>query len=300
MTRPYEHYLSVLYLKPSLKSWANQSMFASVRPAAVAGLFYPASADELKAALDGYLTQASSILARKTDCQNSQDESYPSPKVLIVPHAGYLYSGLVAAYAYALIQPLADTIKKVLLIGPAHRVYLQGGALPQSRYFETPLGQIPIAPDSVEILGCQQCICISELAHQQEHSLEVQLPFLQHCLKEFELLPLLIGESEPKEMALLLEQVWGGNETLIVVSTDLSHFHQYDEALRLDRVTCQKILAGQGTILSEQACGCSSLNALLPLLKRHQLRLTQLSYQNSGDTAGDKNRVVGYASFASR
>lgn len=271
-------------------------MFASVRPAAVAGLFYPASADELKAALDSYLTLASSILARKTDWQY---DSYPSPKVLIVPHAGYLYSGLVAAHAYALIQPLADTIKKVLLIGPAHRVYLQGGALPQSQYFQTPLGQVPIDRPRVEMLASEPHICHSDLPHSQEHCLEVQLPFLQYCLNQFELIPLLIGQSDPKEMAAALEQLWGGKETLIVLSTDLSHFHQYDEATCLDKITCQNILKGRGPISPEQACGSPCLNALLPQLKRHQLSLTQLSYLNSGDTAGDKERVVGYASFAS-
>lgn len=278
-------------------------MFASVRPAAVAGLFYPAAADELRAMLDSYLTQARVNLIGQVSAQQSQAESLDSPrspKVIIVPHAGYIYSGLVAAHAYALIESMAASVSKVLLIGPAHRVYLQGGALPQSQYFETPLGQVRIERRSVEMLEGKPYITVSNLPHQQEHSLEVQLPFLQRCLNQFELIPLLIGESDPHEMAELLEQLWGGEETLVVISTDLSHFHRYVEATNLDRITCQKIVEGQETIFPEQACGSSSLNALMPQLKRHQLRLAQLSYQNSGDTAGDKDRVVGYASFASR
>ncbi|WP_299801872.1 AmmeMemoRadiSam system protein B [uncultured Shewanella sp.] len=283
-------------------------MFGSIRPAAVANLFYPGDPDELRRMLETYLTQATSCLAQSNLTEQISTHHFLQPqgngqgsiKVIVVPHAGYIYSGQVAAHAYALIQPLANTIKRVVLIGPAHTVYLHGAALPQSRYFATPLGQIGIDSDSVDMLASQQLISVSDLPHQHEHCLEVQLPFLQHCLKEFKLIPLLIGESEPYAMAELLECLWGGQETLIVVSTDLSHFHQYDEAVRLDKITCLKILDGQGTFSPEQACGSSSLNALFPLLKRHKLCLTQLNYQNSGDTAGDKNRVVGYASFASR
>ncbi|ABZ75524.1 protein of unknown function DUF52 [Shewanella halifaxensis HAW-EB4] len=269
-------------------------MFTSIRPAAVAGLFYPAAPDELRAMLEGYLARARMSLISQANTQHSQ------AKVIIVPHAGYIYSGLVAAHAYVLIESMAATVNKVLLIGPAHRVYLQGGALPQSQYFETPLGQISIDKRSVEMLESNPHITVSDLPHQQEHCLEVQLPFLQHCLNQFELIPLLIGESDPQETAKLLEQLWGGEETLVVVSTDLSHFHRYAEATHLDKLTCQKILQGLETIFPEQACGSFCLNALMLQLKRHQLCLTQLSYQNSGDTAGDKNRVVGYASFASR
>ncbi|MGS0680998.1 AmmeMemoRadiSam system protein B [Shewanella sp. 125m-7] len=272
--------------------------FDSIRPAAVAGLFYPASATELREILNSYLAHAKSSLVAQHFSKHMLGSAQVSPKVIIVPHAGYIYSGLVAAHAYALIQSMAAFIKKVVLIGPAHTVYLQGGALPQNHYFETPLGKIAIDRDSVEMLAEHQLISVSDLPHLREHSLEVQLPFLQHCLNQFELIPMLIGECDPQRMTEVLEHLWGGEETLVVVSSDLSHFHQYDEAVRLDKMTCQNILKGQEMILPEQACGYSSLNAMFPQLMRHQLCLTQLSYQNSGDTAGDKNRVVGYASFA--
>lgn len=262
-------------------------MLSSTRPAAVAGLFYPADPIELMMQLDDYF--------------NFVDEHKPQthhfPKAIIVPHAGYIYSGLVAAHGFACISAMAEKIKRVVLIGPAHAVYLHGCALPENTHFETPLGKIDIDRHSVDILSSHADICVSDLPHQREHSLEVQLPFLQHHLADFQLLPILVGDILPEIMADILELVWGGNETLIVVSTDLSHFHQYDEATHLDRETCIKILAKRSDISSEQACGCRSLNALSLQLKRHNLSIKELSYQNSGDTAGDKSRVVGYASF---
>ncbi|QFU21578.1 AmmeMemoRadiSam system protein B [Shewanella eurypsychrophilus] len=267
-------------------------MLSSVRAPAVAGLFYPADPIELMMQLDDLL-----VLADKPALQAIQ-----LPKIIIVPHAGYIYSGLVAAHAFNCIAAMAEKIKRVVLIGPAHTVYLHGCALPQSSHFKTPLGKIAIDKTCVERLLKFEGATISDMPHQKEHSLEVQLPFLQHQLTDFTLVPILVGDIHPEFMADILEQVWLGDETLIVVSTDLSHFHHYDEAKRLDKETCQLILDNRRDISSQQACGCRALNAIALLVCRYNLNTTQLSYQNSGDctesNAGDKSRVVGYASFA--
>ncbi|BAJ00798.1 AmmeMemoRadiSam system protein B [Shewanella violacea] len=268
-------------------------MLSSIRPPAVAGLFYPADPITLSTELTSYMDQA--VQAQHLQVSNK------APKAIIVPHAGYIYSGLVAAYGFFHIQRYKHKIKRVVLLGPAHTVYLQGCALPESSHFCTPLGDLPIDRAGAAKLAADDAVTISNIPHKEEHSLEVELPFLQHCLDEFELLPILVGEIAPEPMASLLNLVWGGDETLIVISSDLSHFHPYDEAKRLDQDTCQKILANNSDISSEQACGCRSLNALSLQLIRHNLDITQLSYRNSGDCAAsygaDKKRVVGYASF---
>ncbi|MCL1049063.1 AmmeMemoRadiSam system protein B [Shewanella abyssi] len=267
-------------------------MLSSIRPPAVAGLFYPADPMVLSAELASYMAQAQAPL---------EQISNTIPKAIIVPHAGYIYSGLVAAHGFCHIENNKHKIKRVVLLGPAHTLYLQGCAIPASSHFSTPLGKLTINRSDAAKLAAYDAVTISNIPHREEHSLEVELPFLQHCLDEFEILPILVGDIAPELMAELLELVWGGEETLIVVSSDLSHFHPYDEAKRLDRQTCQKILANNCDISSEQACGCRSLNALSLQLIRHNLSIAQLSYQNSGDCitsyAADKNRVVGYASF---
>ncbi|MPY23494.1 AmmeMemoRadiSam system protein B [Shewanella psychropiezotolerans] len=270
-------------------------MLSSIRPPAVAGLFYPADPIVLSAELSSYMSHAS-----LHKIQHSTPKMIP--KAIIVPHAGYIYSGLVAAHGFSCISAITDKIKRVVLLGPAHTLYLQGCAIPESTHFSTPLGNLPIDSSGAEKLAAYDAVTISNIPHKNEHSLEVELPFLQHCLDEFTLLPILVGDIAPELMAELLELVWGGDETLIVVSSDLSHFHPYDEAKQLDRETCQKILANNSDISSEQACGGRSLNALSLQIMRHNLNITQLSYQNSGDCAtsdaSDKSRVVGYASFA--
>ncbi|WP_076407478.1 AmmeMemoRadiSam system protein B [Shewanella sp. UCD-KL12] len=263
-------------------------MFSSTRSPAVAGLFYPADPVELTKQLKSYLAKVGT----------QQDLSSKRPKAIIVPHAGYIYSGEVAAHAFASIGANANKIKRVVLIGPAHTIYLQGCALPEMTHFETPLGFLDIDKHSINSLSSYEGVTTSDLPHQNEHSLEVQLPFLQHLISEFTLIPIVVGDIMPNIMADILQRVWGGDETLIVVSTDLSHFHQYEEALYIDSKTCQKVLALSCDISSEQACGCRALNAIALQARRHNLNITQLSYRNSGDTsAGDKERVVGYASF---
>ncbi|MBW8183449.1 AmmeMemoRadiSam system protein B [Shewanella nanhaiensis] len=266
-------------------------MTSLTRQAAVAGRFYPAEATPLKQMINTFLGRCASQM------DDPKLKSSPT-KVIIVPHAGYIYSGQVAASAFALLAPRREQIKRVVLLGPAHRVHLKGCALPSSESFETPLGQQLIDKDALRQLSEHSKVLISDLPHNEEHCLEVELPFLQLCLDKFELIPLLVGDISPHAMASILEQVWGGDETLIVVSSDLSHYHSYQEAAELDRETCKQIINHNSALTPEQACGSRALNAIAIQAEYHKLQTHQLSYQNSGDTSGNRGRVVGYASFA--
>jgi MEMO1 family protein len=262
----------------------------TVRPAAVAGMFYPGAP---RALADSVRT----LMARVPPPSGKGARAGP-PKALIVPHAGYIYSGAIAAAAYSRVAPLRSAIRRVVLLGPVHRVPVRGLALPGADRFATPLGEVDIDADAIERLGALPQVCESEPAHSLEHSLEVQLPFLQTVLEEFKLVPLAVGDASPAEVAEAIETVWGGPETLIVVSSDLSHYHRYDEATDIDRATADDILARKCTLDHEQACGATPINGLALCARRHDLEPELIDLRNSGDTAGDKSRVVGYAAFA--
>ncbi|MGH8582612.1 MAG: AmmeMemoRadiSam system protein B [Gammaproteobacteria bacterium] len=260
---------------------------ANVRPPAVAGQFYPADAQQLRAEVRTYLAEAVA----------------PGPptaaiKALIVPHAGYIYSGPVAASAYALLKPRRESVARVVLLGPAHRVYLEGLAVPSVDYFRTPLGDLDIDQAGAQRIKDLTQVQVMDEAHRLEHSLEVQLPFLQTVLARFALLPLVVGESTSGEVAEVLESLWGGSETVVVVSSDLSHYHDYASARRLDSETSRAIVERRSTLTPEQACGCRPLNGLLQLARRLDLRVTALDLRNSGDTAGPAHQVVGYGAYA--
>jgi AmmeMemoRadiSam system protein B/AmmeMemoRadiSam system protein A len=220
------------------------------------------------------------------------------PKALVVPHAGYIYSGAVAARAYYDIAPARGIVKRVVLLGPAHRVAVRGLALPAAGFFDTPLGRVAIDQGAVAELASLPQVVYSAPAHAMEHSLEVQLPFLQKALGEFALVPFAVGMASVEEVAAVLERLWGGAETLIVISTDLSHYHAYDEAREIDRATIARIARQAIDINHEEACGATPLNGLLFLAKKKNLSVKLLAACNSGDTAGGKSRVVGYSSFA--
>ncbi len=258
----------------------------NLRPAAVAGLFYPGEAEALLHDLRALLDTA-------------HTNPLPGPlKAMIVPHAGYIYSGPVAASAYALLQPLRDRIRRVVLLGPVHRVPVRGLALPGALEFETPLGRIAIDQPAVsQILPLRQ-VTTSAAAHAQEHSIEVQLPFLQQILGEFTLVPLAVGDATAEEVAEVLATLWGGPETLIVVSSDLSHYLPYAQAQARDSLSCDTILQLQHSLTHDQACGGTPINGLLLAARRYRLTPHLLDRRNSGDTAGDRERVVGYAAFA--
>lgn len=257
------------------------------RPAAVAGLFYPGT----RAAL---IEDVQALLA----AARAQAPTAPTPKALIVPHAGYIYSGPIAASAYVQLEPHRAVIRRVVLLGPVHRVPVRGLALPGVEAFATPLGTIPVDREAAaRILPLRQ-VTTNRPAHAQEHSLEVQLPFLQQVLERFSLLPLAVGDASAEEVAEVLHALWGGPETLIVVSSDLSHYLPYEQARRVDADTCTSIRSLHTNLTHEQACGGTPVNGLLLAARRHHLVATLLDRRNSGDTAGDRARVVGYAAFA--
>jgi AmmeMemoRadiSam system protein B len=222
-----------------------------------------------------------------------------APKLIVVPHAGYVYSGPVAASAYATLTAARGRIHRVVLLGPTHRVAVRGLAAPTDDRFETPLGTVPIDQAALAQIDKLPQIERSDVAHAFEHSLEVQLPFLQQTLGEgFSLVPLAVGDARPEEVDEVLELLWGGPETLIVISTDLSHYLRYDEAQQRDRHTIDRVLALDATLATDEACGAHPLNGALLAAQRHGLRPQLLDLRNSGDTAGDRSRVVGYGAFA--
>jgi AmmeMemoRadiSam system protein B len=258
---------------------------SAVRPAAVAGTFYPQAPEVLGAEVRAYLQRVAPAPAPA-----------PRPKALIVPHAGYVYSGPVAAAAYARLTGL-EGIRRVVLLGPAHRVPLHGLAVPSVDAFATPLGEIEVdRAAATRALDLPQ-VSESDRAHALEHSLEVQLPFLQLLLGGFRVVPFAVGDATVTEVAEVIELLWGGPETLILVSSDLSHYHAYGEARSIDHESAQAVLALSPTLGYEQACGALPINGLVTVARRRGLHPELLDLRNSGDTAGDKYRVVGYASF---
>lgn len=260
------------------------SEFPTIRKPAVAGLFYEADASRLQHHIARLMGEV-------------RPEVQPAPAALIVPHAGYVYSGKTAAAAYACLAPIRDSVRRVLLFGPAHRVYLEGMALPTADIFATPLGDVPIDLDGAARIARLPGVSVSDEAHRQEHSLEVQLPFLQTVLGDFSLVPVVVGRCPAVTVAAAMDLLWDEPGTLLVVSTDLSHFHAYEEAVRLDSATCDRLLARATNLNGEQACGSYALNGLMHSAGRRSLRVELLDLCNSGDTAGDRDRVVGYGSF---
>ena len=259
---------------------------ASVRPPAVAGSFYPRDPDQLKSMVEGFLREAP-----------AQGDG-PVPKAVIAPHAGYVYSGPIAGSAFRTLASAAGTVQRVILIGPAHFVPIRGLALPGHQRFATPLGELVVQPEGAQAsLRLPQVRVIPE-AHAREHSLEVELPFLQALLGDFDLVPLVAGEASGEEVADVLERLWGGPETVIVISSDLSHYLPYEAARRADRATAGEILALGGPLQSRQACGAVPVNGLLEVARRRGLVPELLDLRNSADTAGDPSRVVGYGAFA--
>lgn len=254
----------------------------SMRPAACAGSFYPGNRLELEASLDALL-------------ENAEGQSASFAKALIVPHAGYVYSGEVAARAYARLA--SDGYRRVVLLGPAHRHSFYGVALPAASLFETPLGPVPLDPVCRELALLPDFV-ESEAAHRMEHAIEVQLPFLQRVLEKFSIVPLLVGNASPAAVSRIIDRFIGEPETLVLVSSDLSHFHAYDEARALDAVTAESIMALDPVLDHEQACGATPVNALLLSARRRDLFPRLIDIRNSGDTHGSRERVVGYASFS--
>ncbi|AXS81621.1 MULTISPECIES: AmmeMemoRadiSam system protein B [Marinobacter] len=260
-------------------------MSANIRKAAVAGMFYPDDPAQLRTMVDGFLKQV--------------PVKGPAPKAIIVPHAGYQFSGPVAATAYAQLAQLHDRIHRIVLLGPSHRVPLRGIAAPTSDFFETPLGNVEVEQSTLAMLQSLPQVGYLDSPHRLEHSLEVHLPFLQSVFDRFTLVPLVVGETSPEEVAEVLETLWGGGETLIVISSDLSHYHSYPVARELDSNTTRNIEnLDYRHIGYDDACGRNPVNGLLYLAQKRGLKVTTLDLRNSGDTAGPRDRVVGYGAYA--
>ena len=255
-----------------------------VRPPAVAGMFYPGDPKGLRTMVDTMLDTA-----RKTV---SLDDSLVS---MVVPHAGYIYSGWTAALGYALLESLADKVKHVAILGPTHRVGIRGIALPEADAMKTPLGTVPLWADGVARALAQPYVVASAEVHAQEHSLEVQLPFLQTVVPNADVLPLAVGWVEPQVATNVIDAVWDP-DTFIVISSDLSHYHPYAEAQAIDKVTVEQILKGE-QVDHDQACGATGVDAMTLAAQARGLTPRLIGMCNSGDTAGDKSGVVGYATI---
>jgi AmmeMemoRadiSam system protein B len=257
----------------------------TVRRPAVAGLFYPDESRALKAELDRLLAAIPLSDA-------------PSPKAIIAPHAGYIYSGAIAASAYARLRSARDVVRRVILLGPAHRVAFRGLARASAEFFESPLGRVPVDAAAMEQIAKLSQVVAFDDAHSREHSLEVHLPFLQTVLAKFSVVPLVVGEATAAEVAEVLERLWGGPETLIVISSDLSHYHAYATAQELDRATSKAIEGLRYEDLDyESACGRVPMSGLLHVARRRGLTVRTLDLRNSGDTAGPRDQVVGYGAY---
>ena len=263
---------------------ARENGAGRVRQPAVAGRFYPEEPEQLRAMVRGFLDRAPALDV--------------APKAIIAPHAGYIYSGPIAASAYVCLGTLKERIQRVVLLGPAHRVALRGLAVPGGSAFSTPLGEVPVDEDAVrQILALPQVKTL-DAAHDWEHSLEVQLPFLQEGLSPFDLVPLVAGDARPDEVAEVLDQLWSGDDTLVVVSSDLSHYQDYESAQRLDRAASRAIESLDERMLrTEQACGRVPIQGLLQLARERGLEAREVDLRSSGDTAGPRDQVVGYGAY---
>ncbi len=257
-----------------------------IRPTAVAGVFYDDDPDVLAPAVDAYVAAA-------------PPSDAASPKAMIGPHAGYVYSGPTAGVAYAALAARRGDISRVVLAGPAHRVAIRGVGISTASHWASPLGPVEVDWAASDQLVERGLAVDGDIAHAPEHSLEVHLPFLQRTLGTFTLVPLIVGQATPEQVAAAYDEVWGGEETLVVVSSDLSHYLDHDTATARDRRTAEAVLEGRvADIASDDACGAVPIRGLLVCARRRGMEARLLDLRTSGDTAGDRRRVVGYGAFA--
>ncbi|MEJ2142115.1 MAG: AmmeMemoRadiSam system protein B [Gammaproteobacteria bacterium] len=261
-------------------------MKENIRHPAVAGTFYPADPNELKTMVDEFISNVPA----------TEDTSVP--RAIIAPHAGYIYSGPVAATAYARIIPAHNKFTRVVLLGPSHRVPFRGLAASSASHFSTPLGLIPLDVSGINEICQLPQVQVFDQAHLYEHSLEVHLPFLQTVIDNFSLIPLVVGDSNPEEVSQVLEHFIDDEHTLIVISSDLSHYHDYHTAQQMDRATSQAIEHMDiNAIGYEDACGRGPVSGLLTLARHHHFKVKTVDLRNSGDTAGPRDQVVGYGAY---
>lgn len=260
-------------------------------------MFYPKDRNALAAQVQALLASPAVLESARSQPLDTDPLPPQPPKALIVPHAGYVYSGPVAASAYRLLASLRGQIQRVVLLGPAHRAYVPAVAESGFAQFDTPLGSVTVDRDFQQRVD-PALLCSSPQAHAPEHCLEVQLPFLQELLGQPQIVPLLVSDAPPADVGTVLQQLWGGPETLIVISSDLSHYLPYAAAKRADGDTTERILALDTRLDGDQACGCAAINGLCWLAQKEGLRIRLLDLRSSGDTAGGRSEVVGYAAFA--
>lgn len=257
-----------------------------IRRPAVAGLFYPADPDELRGEVRQFLN-------------NATPGRIKAPKALVAPHAGYVYSGPIAGNAYAQLSEVKENIRRVILFAPSHRMAFRGLAYSAAEYFETPLGSLEVDTESLAAIDSLPQVIKSEQPFENEHALEVHLPFLQECLGDIRIVPLLVSDATPEQVEEVLEMLWGGDETLIVISSDLSHYMDYETAQEMDSRTTRAIESlDPGALDHNGACGRTPVSGLLLAARHHHLKVTTLDLRNSGDTAGPRNQVVGYGAYA--
>ena len=250
-------------------------------------MFYSDKPQELVAAVKSYVSEAKPPAQAKP------------PKAVVAPHAGFIYSGPIAGTAYAALAERGQDIERIVLVGPAHRVAFPGVAASSAGAFDTPLGPVSVDRAAVDLLLKEGWAREFERAHENEHSLEVQLPFIKQVCPNARIVPLLAGDYEWRKVEGALSMLWGDEETAVVVSSDLSHYHDYTTAQQLDADTAKTVeRLGAGQIDHEQACGATCINALLSIAAAKGMACTTLDLRNSGDTAGPHNRVVGYGAFA--
>lgn len=261
----------------------------AIRPPAVAGRFYPADPDHLDDEVRRYLNAAHA----PEDCLDP-----PLVKAVIAPHAGYPYSGPIAASAFVHMACSDVPVRRFILLGPAHFAPVDGLALSGAAAFDTPLGRVSVDAAARDALASLPAVAIDDDAHQPEHCLEVELPFLQTLFLDFTIVPLLVGEATAEQVAGVLEALWNGPETRIVISSDLSHYHDYATARRLDEATAAAIVALRPEALRENsACGRAAITGLLLAARRRAMHAELVDLRSSGDTGGPPDRVVGYGAF---
>ncbi len=281
--------MSGITIHPGQLIPATGQVPGAVRPPAVAGSFYPGKADELRRAIGTYLAEADAKIPRQPGAV---------PKAIIVPHAGYIYSGLTAAAAYRTLAPARGIITRVVMMGPCHQVGVPGIALPSATAFRTPLGDVSVERAAINTISSLPAVAVIDATHKDDHALEVHLPFLQVVLGDFKIVPMIVGGSTAEDVARVLEALWGGPETLILISSDLSHYLPYDAARKIDDATRQAIERIDALALGDnQACGRHSIKGLMLVARAKGLTVSTADIRNSGDTAGPKDRVVGYGSW---
>jgi AmmeMemoRadiSam system protein B len=269
----------------SMQNQQGDTIMNRVQQPVVAGTFYPDTPEELRQQVRTYLDAAI--------------EKSTHPKALIAPHAGYIYSGPVAGSAYAQLEDLSGQITRVVILAPSHHLAFHGIACSSANRFSTPLGILEVDEEArKQVLDLPQ-VEIQDDAFAREHSLEVHLPFIQEALGEIQIVPLVVGDAQPTDVEAVLERLWGGDETLIVISSDLSHYLDYESACETDAATSRAIEGLQPEAISQyQACGRIPVAGLLLAARNHHLKAVTLDQRNSGDTAGPRDRVVGYGAYA--